>query len=391
MQITVNDPNAQATSNSPVCENDPIELFGNPALMDLYEWTGPAWWNTQNGQDQTVNWSDSGDEGWYELTVEDNNGCTSSASVYVIVITGNPDAPTEASHAVGPDSIVWHWNSVSTASGYRYNTTDNFGSATDIGTDTSLLQTGLTCGTPYSLFVWAYDDCGGTSNSVELIAVTESCGPFVCGDYLIDTRDGSAYETMQIGNQCWMVENLNFSGNVNGNSWCYDDDPSNCDTYGRLYDWFAAMEGASPSETNPSAVQGVCPDGWHVPSDDEWKEIEGEVDATYNYGDSEWDATGNRGDDAGSALAGDDSLWDDGTLDGHTSFGTSGFNALPGGRRSTAPSYTSLGVYAYFWSTTEDDFFTTDAMSRSLNYNVVQSIRYNNDKDTGMSVRCVQD
>ncbi|MEA3447213.1 MAG: FISUMP domain-containing protein [Bacteroidota bacterium] len=391
VQITVNDPNAQITSNSPVCYHDEITLSGSPNGMNSYAWTGPAWGNTQNGQDQTVNWATSGDEGWYELTVEDNNGCTSSTSVYVIVITGDPDAPTAASHTVGPDSIVWHWNSVAAATGYKYNTTDDYGSATDNGTDTSFLQTGLTCGTPYSLYVWAYDDCGGTSVSVELTTFTESCGPFVCGDYLIDTRDGSAYETLQIGNQCWMVENLNYAGNVNGSSWCYDDDPLNCDTCGRLYDWAAAMEGASPSETNPSDVQGVCPDGWHIPSDDEWKELEGEVDVTYNYGDSEWNADGNRGEDAGSALAGDASLWTDGTLEAHASFGTSGFNALPGGRRTTTPSYTGIGDYAYFWSTTEDDFFYTDAMSRSLNYNVVKSIRYNNNKDTGMSVRCVQD
>ncbi|MGM0651081.1 MAG: FISUMP domain-containing protein, partial [Bacteroidota bacterium] len=263
--------------------------------------------------------------------------------------------------------------------------------ATDIGTDTSFLQTGLTCGTPYSLYVWAYDDCGGNSVSVELTAVTESCGPFVCGDYLIDTRDGTAYETMEFGNQCWLVENLNFAGHVNGNSWCYDDDPSNCDTYGRLYDWAAAMEGASASTTKPSGIQGICPDGWHLPSDDEWKELEGEVDATDNYGDSEWDGTGPRGDDVGSALAGDASLWTDGTLEGHASFGTSGFNALPGGRRTDAPNYTGMAEYAYFWSTTEDDFFTADAISRSLYYNEVKSIRYNNDKQTGMNVRCVQD
>ncbi|MGM0650305.1 MAG: PKD domain-containing protein, partial [Bacteroidota bacterium] len=164
VQITVNDPNAQATSNSPVCGNDQIELYGNPGGMVSYEWTGPAWFTWQQpkiGQNQTITNAGTGDEGWYELTVEDDNGCISTSSVYVTVITGDPDAPAEASHTVGPDSIEWHWNAVATASGYKYNTTDDYGSATDIGTDTSFLQTGLTCGTPYSLYVWAYDDCGG--------------------------------------------------------------------------------------------------------------------------------------------------------------------------------------------------------------------------------------
>ncbi len=395
VQITVNDPNAEATSNSPVCEGDQIQLYGNPSGMASYEWTGAAWQWFQEpkiGQDQTINNADSGDEGVYELTVEDNNGCISTSSIYVYVITGDPDAPAEASHSVGPDSIVWRWNAVSTASGYKYNTTDDYGSATDIGTDTSYLQTGLTCGTPCSLYVWAYDDCGGTSVSTELTAVTESCGPFECGDFLIDSRDGSAYETIQIGNQCWMVENLNYAGNVNGNSWCYDSDPSNCDTYGRLYDWTAAMEGASSSSANPSGVQGICPDGWHMPSDDEWQELEGEVDATYDYGDnSEWNVEGYRGDDVGSAFASDASLWTDGDLENHASFGTSGFNALPAGRINSSSGSTGLSEYAFWWTTDESTLFAGNAFYRNLYYQDTRSGRGTYSDTNGLSVRCVKD
>ncbi|MGM0651082.1 MAG: FISUMP domain-containing protein [Bacteroidota bacterium] len=330
--------------------------------------------------------------GFVDGDFEEINDTPSSDEDYVFDINNTvPSTPTAGTHISGEEEIEWNWNQVTDATGYKYSTSDDYATATDNGTSTSYTQTGLTCETPYTLYVWAYDNCNGVSGSVELAASTESCPPIECDGPLTDPRDGSSYQIMAFGNQCWMVENLNYAGNVNGNSWCYDDDPSNCDTYGRLYDWEAAMEGASASETNPSGVQGICPDGWHIPSDDEWKQLEGHVDSNYDYPNAEWDPDGARGYDAGSVLAGDATLWNDGSLDGHENFGDSGFDALPAGRRTNAPSFTGLGEYAYFWSTTEDDFFDTDAMSRSLNYNEVKSIRYNNSKTIGMSVRCVKD
>jgi uncharacterized protein (TIGR02145 family) len=393
VQITVNDPNAEATSNSPVCGGDKIYLYGNPNGMDSYEWSGPAWnwWNSPTDQNTTVNNAGIGDEGWYELTVEDNNGCISTSSVYVIVSAGDPDAPAEGSHNNDTVSIEWNWHSVSNATGYKFNTTDNYNGATDNGADTSYIQTNLTCGTPYTLYVWAYDDCGGVSDYVELTAYTEACGPFECGDLFIDTRDGSGYQTIQIGSQCWMAENLNYDNNVNGNSWCYDDSPSNCGTYGRLYDWEAAMEGAAGSTSIPSGVQGICPDGWHIPSDEEWEKLEGEVDDTYNYGDDEWDINGYRGEDAGSALAGNASLWNDGALESHASFGNSGFVALPGGRKSSSGDFTGLGNYAYFWSSTEDNVFAGYAFYHGMHYDNVKTSRYNENGENGLNVRCVKD
>jgi uncharacterized protein (TIGR02145 family) len=87
---------------------------------------------------------------------------------------------------------------------------------------------------------------------------------------LLDTRDGQVYATTIIGMQTWMAENLNFE--PASGSFCYNDSIKNCDTYGRLYTWAAAMGGA-PSSSTPSGVQGVCPEGWHVPSDVEWEKL----------------------------------------------------------------------------------------------------------------------
>ncbi|WP_407450819.1 FISUMP domain-containing protein [Fibrobacter sp.] len=101
----------------------------------------------------------------------------------------------------------------------------------------------------------------------------------------IDARDGKSYKTVTIGTQVWMAENLNIDYQVNGvsyGSYCYYNKDANCDTYGRLYTWGAAMDSAgiyssdgkgcgNENECTPAKrVRGVCPEGWHLPNDKEW-------------------------------------------------------------------------------------------------------------------------
>jgi uncharacterized protein (TIGR02145 family) len=92
-----------------------------------------------------------------------------------------------------------------------------------------------------------------------------------CTDY-----DSNNYTIIQIGNQTWMEENLQSTHYSDGTSaayYDYDHDPNNSLIYGRLYGWSAAMNGAASSNTNPSNVQGICPDGWHLPSVAEWQQL----------------------------------------------------------------------------------------------------------------------
>ena len=148
----------------------------------------------------------------------------------------------------------------------------------------------------------------------------------------VDQRDGQEYEWLKIGDQVWMADNLNYDVD---SSWCWGNNSSNCDTYGHLYKWNAVMQGESSSNSNPSGVQGVCPDGWHVPSDEEWKELEMQL----GMSQTEVGNTGYRGTNEGSKLAGNASLWPSGDLTSDSEFGTSGFTALPGGNHNDGPYY----------------------------------------------------
>jgi len=91
-----------------------------------------------------------------------------------------------------------------------------------------------------------------------------------------DNRDGRTYKEVTIGEQRWMAENLKYAadgGVCYYQSWSHRTPEQNCEEYGRLYDWNAAMNEESSSNTNPSGVEGVCPVGWHLPSDAEWTEL----------------------------------------------------------------------------------------------------------------------
>jgi len=184
----------------------------------------------------------------------------------------------------------------------------------------------------------------------------------------VDKRDGKSYKTVQIGEQTWMAENLNY--NANGSK-CYKDSDDNCAKYGRLYDWRTAMNGAHSSSSSPSEIQGVCPAEWHVPSDREWKAL---VDVSVVGGSAS----------GGGKLKSADGWKNDGN-------GTDDykFSALPGGRVESGGKFSVVGNSGYWWSATEDS--ASHARIRGIPYNSEKVVNRNEDKTFMLSVRCVQD
>ena len=195
---------------------------------------------------------------------------------------------------------------------------------------------------------------------------------------LTDTRDGQTYKTVRIGDQVWMAENLNYETD---SSFCYNDSVKYCEKYGRLYRWAAAV-GKSESECGygytcslPSGnIQGVCPNGWHLPSNDDWNTLFAIV------GDSSV---------AGTMLKSTSGWFNWYKIgNGKDPFG---FSALPAGRRNCYGYGEFEGYFAYFWSSTEGNGYGYDAYYMSLSYHDDKARLDGCRKNGGHSVRCLKD
>jgi uncharacterized protein (TIGR02145 family) len=211
-----------------------------------------------------------------------------------------------------------------------------------------------------------------------------------CGDSI--TYHGDSYSTTLIGLQCWLAENLRNELDAESDSitrYCYDNDANNCNLYGGLYDWDVMMNGAASSNTDPSEVQGICPDGWHIPSNKEFDNLilyvginpGKKLKSCRNSGS----ATGNPECDNQ-----DHPRW----VYHATAFGTDeyGFNALPAGYRNTDLGiyYLQMGTSIDIWSSTE--FSLGNAYSLYLTVGGLNT-QYNTESKTNnfYSVRCVKD
>jgi uncharacterized protein (TIGR02145 family) len=218
--------------------------------------------------------------------------------------------------------------------------------------------------------------------------------------------DGNKYRTIELGDQWWMITNLKATHYADGTeiplvesatvwealgyddkAYCFYNNSARNEEqiYGGLYTWAAVMNGAETSNENPSGVQGVCPDGWHVPSDSEWKELEMFLGMT----EAATDSVGLRGKNEGSKLASSAAFWQDGYLEYNHEFGSSGFNAQPGGGRRYDGSFDHKGHNANFWTSTKYNY--AEAWGRHIYSNYSSVHRYHSFKSNGFSVRCVKD
>ncbi len=201
--------------------------------------------------------------------------------------------------------------------------------------------------------------------------------------------EGQVYNTIQIFSQCWLRENLNVGEMVEGNieqsdngtieKYCYKNEPDSCTKYGGLYQWWEMMQ-----YTTQQGVRGICPPGWHLPTDEEWKVLEGAVDSQYGVDDPEWDSLYFRGYDAGTNLK-ITSGWNE-NGDGTDLFG---FSGLPGGFRVDIGYFYLIGDYGHWWTSTEDSDIS--AWYRHLDYLNPGVGRYGRHEAFGFSVRCLRD
>jgi len=220
--------------------------------------------------------------------------------------------------------------------------------------------------------------CHNFYNGVEWKELCGDNSQWECGDIFIDSRDGQNYNTIKIGYQCWMAENLNIGTRIEGiidqtnndiiEKYCYDNDENNCNQFGGLYQWNEIMQ-----YSTVQGIQGICPEGWHLPTDSEWFIMENFVDPTItdpNY-------QGWRGVDCGEKL-----------LVG----GSSRFEGLLAGlRKWDTAEFLRIGESTYFWGSTINPYNQVNTWFRKLNSHNPQSYRNGCMKSFGLSVRCIKD
>ena len=212
--------------------------------------------------------------------------------------------------------------------------------------------------------------------------------PNIHYDSLVDDRDGQVYKTVGIGSQVWMAQNLNYADSVQtpslkGLIWCYGNDSAKCEAVGHLYSWSAAIDSVALANDPanplicgrgklcemPTRVQGVCPNGWHLPDTTEWENLFAAV--------------------GGRSTASDVLRSSDGWYYNKNGTNAYGFTALPAGYGGDGCSFGGDTSNGFFWTATqtgEDDA-----------YYVLLSV-YNEGprvtsegKNFGLSVRCVKD
>jgi len=229
------------------------------------------------------------------------------------------------------------------------------------------------------------NDVPTLSKTIDFIYSSSSCGAI-----LIDGRDSNQYQTILIGSQCWLAKNLAYLPSVVGPSTGSNTIPyyyvsgyndtvvadakitTNYTAYGVLYNWPAAMAGATASSNNPSGVKGVCPTGWHLPSDSEWTQLT--------------DFLGGESVAGGKLKASGFTHWSNPNTGATNS---SCFTALPGGIRYDHGIFNYIGYGGSWWSTMSSS--VANVWIRYLEYNSSNANRSSATINYGFSIRCIKD
>lgn len=290
------------------------------------------------------------------------------ASFTITPLTGNTQtvfifdasASTDEETSAADIQVRWDWNNDGT-----------------YDTDYSSTKTAdhqYTNAGSYSIKLQVKDEGDSTATKTKNLTVD----PYVdnCPDSFTDNRNGKTYNTVEIDNQCWMKENLDIGEMINASQsqqdngtiekYCYENNTANCDQFGGLYQWNEMMQ------YNSDPVQGICPEGWHLPSDVVWMQLEMALGMSYDEATS----LGYRGTDEAAKLR---------------TGGSSGFEVLLGGYRMTSPQFTGKDMIGTFFTASQSVTNPDNAYVRFIFDNNDKVYRTGYDKTMAMSVRCLKD
>ncbi len=348
---------------------------------DMLYWTGTKWTKVPAGENGQILTFADGIPTWGQLPDQlPEVSTTPVTNITVTTATSGGTIADDGGADVTSRGVCWNTSPNPTT------TNNKSANGGGLGGFTSNL-TGLTSNTSYYVRAYATSAAGtGYGNEVNFLTLTA----FVCGQTLI--YDGKGYPTVQIGTQCWFKENLNIGTRINAvlaqtnntviEKYCYNDLVSNCDVYGGLYQWDEMMDYTLSSNANPSGRQGICPVGWHLPSDAEWCVVTTFLDPTVNCSITTWSGT-----DAGGKLKETGiSHW---ATPNSGATNASSFTAVPAGYRTGNGTFTAINNNNYMSSSTE--VAATTAYYRNLYYNYASVSRGSNAKTSGYTVRCLKD
>ena len=309
--------------------------------------------------------------GWFSPCLSFGTISCSDPVVNGTCIAGTPlSAANTVSLTVTNTTIGGYNISTNTVNGIQFS---KMGTFTTIGSQVIVLNgTGTPVITGITTFTVAY----GNSSCTFSVTVTNASGT-PCSGTPVVTYAGQTYNTVQIGTQCWFKENLNIGVRITAVSllgqtdngviekYCYNNLEANCDIYGGLYRWHELMQ-----YINTEGVQGICPTGWHIPTDAEWSTL-----TTYLGGSS---VAGSKMKESGTAH------W---VSPNSGADNSSGFTALPGGNFSGDNVFVDLGNLAFFWSSSQ--ILTGYAWNRVLDQSAGVS-RISDYELFEYSVRCLK-
>jgi uncharacterized protein (TIGR02145 family) len=348
---------------------------------DMYYWNGSAWSIIPAGnQGQSLIFC-NGKPTWGACLVTLTTTAVTSIGSFIASSGGN--ISNDGGGAVTARGVVW-----STAQNPTIALTTKTNNGTGTGSFTSSI-TGLSPGTTYYVRAYATNSAGTAyGNQQTLTTLTSTISVDV---------DGNVYNTVAIGSREWMKENLKVSkyrngdpipSNLNDAAWgaattgayaIFNDNATNNTNFGKLYNWYVVAD-----------PRGLCPAGWHVSSDGDWKILESFLGMPANELDSIFDGDPflrGSAQDIGGKLKAVSSLWPEVT---GTETNVSGFSALPGGLRFSDGTYTGYENVGSWWTSTED-VISGNSWRRNLIGNSYGINRSPAQKTIGRSVRCVRD